>query len=803
MRRGWLRCAFLMAALAALPTTGATADTLIEQAKAQSTRTIEALERKWRADRASLSVKELNDATRDIWAGGDKTVILRLQALWISLALRDRDVSREIGGRLLTYLLTNMVEGTLSEETAWVSLALGQAYLKDERLREGAHYALINALAVGEAMERAGRGTPELTQSRARAYALLGQSLVMADRPAQAIFHLRRAMALADVAQFSDANRKGVANLLQHAEEQIRLTALDTPESNVECGPADLADPVRLKACIEKADLLWSKSDLVGVEALAARLTANVKCGSAERSEMEAFRMLHFARVLLYGPGSDAVIFTVCGLSGRLNVDDSAPYAAIVAWPLIHEHILNNVFDPRTADDAAHTARRFMRDFNNHLAWLAMDATLAYVSSWDKALDKPSNRIKQRREFLQPTIAFDMAYQAERLDWPALRDRYAKIGLAAVERANPAQIESIYNALDLYFNEDYGFMLPTPAAAMEFFARIARTLPADNPHHKSTTTIWPRLEQLYRSDEARAARVSAENLALYRKLPNADPAVVIMLLQNVADTTAETEPDNSLAARREALELVTGLQGHEGLRIDLLFEIERDRRAMGDAAGAATYFSEAVSVRRSTPSLDTRTAARVDMRLAVRMFNEGDRAGARRLAEDTFQRVIEATKGPHDGWVRYTPAKTLAEIVAADGDLPRARALYEQYVFPFTDKAVASGEEMPISTRLDLASLEALHGPTAETIKTIQILMAAGERRAVNARDLQERGWRMLAIAHLGLKDGVAALNAARRAFALKPVLTSQIRDEAADRRLSETFVSAAWRADVAMTTAK
>lgn len=444
-----------------------------------------------------------------------------------------------------------------------------------------------------------------------------------------------------------------------------------------------------------------------------------------------------------------------------------------------------------------------MREYNNHLAWLAMEATRAYVYSWDKATDNPSDRVKRRREFLQPTIAFDMAYHAERLEWPALRDRYERIGLYAVQRGDTEQIDEIYEALDLYFNEQYGFMLPTPVAAMEFFARIARRLPADHDYHKSSIGAWPRLEQLYRSDNARAAKIAAENLSLYRKLPNADPSIIVILLQALADGMAETEPDQAFVARREALELVTGLPGREALRIDLLFEVARDRSLMGDAVGATTYFNEAVSVRRSTANLDPRAAARVDMRLAVRMFNEGDRAGARKLAEEAFQRVIDATKGPHDGWTRYTPAKTLAEIVAADGDIPRARALFEEYVFPITDKAVAAGEAVPIDNRLDLAWLEALHGPTAETIKTIRQLMSAGERRAANARDLQERGWRMLAIAHLGLNDGVAALNAARRAFAMKPVLTSQVRDEAADRRLSETFVSAAWRAEIAIATAQ
>ena len=134
----------------------------------------------------------------------------------------------------------------------------------------------------------------------------------------------------------------------------------------------------------------------------------------------------------------------------------------------------------------------------------------------------------------------------------------------------------------------------------------------------------------------------------------------------------------------------------ESNRIGLLFEMG-DRRKQGDAVGAERYFDEAVALRRATPSLDARTASRVDMRLAVRMYNNGDRAGAKALAESSFAAVLAATTGPAARWLRYSAARSLAQIVAADGDLKRARALYEEYVFPVTDNAVASGDAVPAS----------------------------------------------------------------------------------------------------------
>ncbi len=766
----------------------------LAQSQARAEQAIDDLQKKWRADRSSLSVADLNAATNPIWASGDKLLILRLQNLWISVALRDRNVPREIGGRLLAFLLNTMVDGALSENAAWSALALGQTYLKDaDRLREGAHYALMNAVAVGEALEKAGKGSAELTGTRAQAYALLGQSSLQAERPGQAIYYLRGAQALAQEARFSPANLEALKHLLALAEEAQTEKEITLVE--MACGPKDLADAALAQKCTALAERAWAQGDPARVERLMAGLTSDVQCGSLEQGAMEAFRHLHFARMLLHGPGDDVLSFTVCGLAGRLNADGTAAYAAIVAWPLINKHILMNTFDQRTSNVAAHTARRFMREYNDSLAWLAMEAAMAYVYSADKAMDNPNDLTKRRRAFLTPTIAFDMAYLAERNDWRALRDRYLRVGISAVERSDPADIETIYDALAEFFDEAYGFKIPTPVAAMEFFARIAQRLPADHEQHTMTAVIWPRLEQLYRSDEARAGRVAADNLSRYRRLPNADPYVVATLLQAYADTTGETDPDKAFAARREALEIISGVAGRESLQIDLLFEVERDRRLMGDAAGAVIYFDQAVALRRATATLDTRTASRVDMRLAVRMFNAGDKVGAIALAESALQAVIDGTKAPGDGWRRYTPAKSLAEIMAANGDLARARALYEEHVFPFTDKAIAAGEAVPIDTRLDLAVLEAVYGPTAETVKTIRDLMNAAQRRAGNAKDIQERGWRSLAIAHLGLKDGPAALDAARRAFAMKPAMTSQVRDETADRRLSETFISAAWSA--------
>ena len=145
------------------------------------------LEQTWRADRQALTFKDLNLSAPGLWASGDEAVLLRSQDLWISMAIRDRNVSHEIGGRLLAFSLTHALEDVVSEDTAWASLALGQTYLKDaDSFREGAHYALYNALGACEALERRGRGGDEFRRICAQAHALLGQSLLQDERVAPA-----------------------------------------------------------------------------------------------------------------------------------------------------------------------------------------------------------------------------------------------------------------------------------------------------------------------------------------------------------------------------------------------------------------------------------------------------------------------------------------------------------------------------------------------------------------------------------------------------------------------------------------
>ena len=783
-----------LVAICLLASALASAQDPMAQAKQKAEQQIATLNERWRVSKETVTFGELNAAAPVIWASGDRPLIRRLQNIWISTALREKDVPREIGGRVLALLLQHMIDGPVAPDAVWASVALGQAYLKNAAdLREGAHYALMNAIAIGEALERAGKGDEDIAQSRAQAYALLGQSYLQADRPGPANYFLRKAQSLADAAKFTSANRSGLEYLLSLAADGLKAQALTV--KSADCPPIALRDKDRVSECIAYADLLWSRGDIEGVERLFANLTSEVRCGSVNPEEMEAFRSLHFARLILHGPESNTLIFTTCGLAGRLNGEGTAAWAAIVSWPLINSHIMRDTYEQQIADVSAHSARRFMRANNDSLAWLSMQATMAYVYSWDKATDKPGDIVKLRRKLMQPSLAFDMAYIADRNDWTALRDFYIKIGNNGASRNDPAQIESILEALSFYFDENYGFKIPTPPAAMELYARTARRLPADNKHHMQSSVIWPRLEQLYRSDDARAAKVAAANLAAYRNLPNADPATIVMLLQAYADASGDADLDKSHAARREALQILAAVPGRDSLRIDLLLEMQRDRNNLGDTVGADRFFNEAVAVRRSAPDLDPRTATLVDMRLASRTFREGDRLAARALAEKAFANLLEATKGPNDGWARSSPAKTLAGILAADGDLARAKSIFETYVFPFTDKAVAAGEAVPIDTRLDLANLEAIYGPTLATVKTIRDLLSAAQRRAASARDIQERAWRALAIAYLGVDDGRSALDAARRAFAAKPAITSQAQDEQADRRLSETFVSAAWRA--------
>ena len=339
------------------------------------------------------------------------------------------------------------------------------------------------------------------------------------------------------------------------------METFDAPANSISCGPAELGDEAARKACLRRADFLWSQGRLAEAETLLAGLTSEVRCGSAGDAEIEAASVLHFARLVLYGPDNSSLHFTVCAIGGRLNGRGVPAWATLVAWPLAHAHINSGVFEQRIVDVVLHTSRRFMRSKDGANAMLALKAAMRYAAAADNATDKPDELVRRRREYLTPTLAYDAAYIAEWNGWPALRDVYLEAGNRMVESANPDEIERIYDALALYYDENYGFKAPTPVAAMEFFARIARRLPADNEHHKLTTRTWPTLELLYRNDPARAARVAADNLDQYRKQPNADAATIAFLLQSYADAVIESDPEKAWAARREALEALSKAPG--------------------------------------------------------------------------------------------------------------------------------------------------------------------------------------------------------------------------------------------------
>ena len=357
--------------------------------------------------------------------------------------------------------------------------------------------------------------------------------------------------------------------------------------------------------------------------------------------------------------------------------------------------INSGVFEQRIVDVVLHTSRRFMRSKDGANAMLALKAAMRYAAAADNATDKPDELVRRRREYLTPTLAYDAGYIAEWNGWPALRDVYLEAGNRMVESANPDEIERIYDALALYYDENYGFKAPTPVAAMEFFARIARRLPADNEHHKLTTRTWPTLELLYRNDPARAARVAADNLDQYRKQPNADAATIAFLLQSYADAVIESDPEKAwppdgrrskLSARRRALNRIAS-----GCCL----------RSRGTGASRETRLA-----RSATSTRPSRCAARrlASTRGRLHASTCDSRCGCTTMEIERAPRrwrnrlsppVLAATTGPAARWLRYSAARSLAQIVAADGDLKRARALYEEYVFPVTDNAVASGDAVP------------------------------------------------------------------------------------------------------------
>ena len=255
-----------------------------------------------------------------------------------------------------------------------------------------------------------------------------------------------------------------------------------------------------------------------------------------------------------------------------------------------------------------------------------------------------------------------------------------------------------------------------------------------------------------------------------------------------------TKPDAADAALREALAIYIAEPGQETARLDAMLKLERDRRTLGDAAGAERFFTEAMALRNSAIGPDESSIALFDMRRAVRLMDDDQRAAALQLAEDAMRRIEGVATKTGDDWSVVSPASTLAWIYARGGQIQRARDVYAKHIIPWANPAIV-GDAMALNARMSLAALEAVYGPSSETVRTLEDIQGNATRRATGARELQEAVWRSLAFAHQGIGAHQAAVEAARRSAALKPPQGAGAEQSELDRRLAETHVAAAWSA--------
>ncbi|MBX9759312.1 MAG: hypothetical protein K2Y29_11100, partial [Beijerinckiaceae bacterium] len=186
-----------------------------------------------------------------------------------------------------------------------------------------------------------------------------------------------------------------------------------------------------------------------------------------------------FIRALRQRPGQPALRDAVCAVANQIA--SRRPIAAsALAMPTIRAYVEQGQYDEEVANLTAHIARRWIRENQDLFAWYFMEALSAFIEK-----SKPPGNLQPRnasdllrqQKLAQSLIALDRAYIAERSGWSAAGESERARALAHADAINLDDVDQLNGDLRKYWLQTYGFMIPTPAAAAEFFARVARRMP--------------------------------------------------------------------------------------------------------------------------------------------------------------------------------------------------------------------------------------------------------------------------------------------------------------------------------------
>jgi hypothetical protein len=756
-------------------------------------RALDGLEARWDAKNESVNRADLDAWTKRVAGTGDLQVIFRFYRLFTAVAQRDGNLLAQMGGRVHVALVRHAIDGALTSTAANANFELGQSFLARDGFRDAGQFALMNALSVANAFVRTGVREPEIIAVQAMSNALLGQSFLQGDRPGAALYYLRLAVAQAGPAGFSDRNKAALGNLLKQAE--AGAAAIPAAPPDTKCDEEAQHEERRRNACLSQAEVLWSRSDLAGAEAALARLAGSFTCMNVGEARQEIVQRLMFVRALRERPGQPALRDAVCAVANQIAA--RRPIAAsALAMPTIRAFVDQGRYDSEIADLAAHIARRWIRENQDLFAWYFMEALSQVLDKGQPPANmSPRSASDQMSEqkLARSLLALDRAYLAERSGWAAAGEIERARTVADAEAVDLDQIERLRENLRKYWLPSYGFMTPTPAAAAEFYARAARRLPAGDERRRTALVLWLGLENIHRADEPRAARIAAELIEQARREGLPERITLATLLDVYAGIVRHTKPELADNALREALAIFNATPGHETARLNAMLNLEHYRHTLGDIAGAERFFAEAMALRNSGAQIEESSVALFDMRHAERLMDAEERDQAILLAEDAMRRLVPVAQRKGEDWSVVSPASTLAQLYARAGQLERAREVYSKHILPWANPVV-TGDATALNARMALASLEALYGPTADTITRLREILENATRRAAGARELQEAGWRWLAFAYLGVGEHREALVAARRSSSLKPPQGASSEQIQADRGLAETHVAAAWR---------
>lgn len=683
------------------------------------------------------------------------------------------------GSRFHTAILRMRAYGPHSEETA---LALAHlAILSGQNGRDGEmQIAAAQALGAMAAIKRVGTLPPRLAQYEHWMHNLLGEHYARLSRPELAVLHFKVLLTLAGNT-LKPEQRDAIARKIA-AQERLILWKV-TPHIPGSCVASPALTQARAAECLRHADHAQLDGDLPLARAILLELTRDATPDAMPATRIPAAMRLYMLSVMTLAPDAPELLAITEILGHKLAVLEH-PSAALMTMYVLADLNDKKRLDMRFIKLAGHVARRAARNSNETLALRLLDAQSNLLF---EAMLRENDAERAMPLRLEGTLTLlDAASFAELNGYDGLSQTYTRAALSGLETLTSQGFETLEARLKPYQDAtERGVIFPSAAAATELLGRVAATA-LHEPGRSDALLRWIVAESSLRDNQPRAAGLLKQAIAFAQNTPGMERFHAELLGYSVRFLE---DPLTRIAVLRRGYELLFPLPSSENLRADLLLKQIHAYSLIGEHEMVEALVAEMQAIADSFPALETRHRSDLRLRQAAIHLRRNDIKTAFSICEDLLVELIQTT--PEKSPLRVMPAQMLANLLAHDGQMERAKTLYEKFVFPVNANPLVVGEGQALLGRLTWLDLEAQFAPKPNTAQELDALLSLADRVASRDEVLKQDILRAQSMAHYGLNAPLLALEAGRKALALGATFASDKTSERQDRTLLETLVGA------------